>query len=82
MSLLQLLRFSLIRYNIIPSYPSCTLRPCKYRHTSPAHLTIQLTRVFITSEQVIPYRTHDGTCCPEVSTHKIRSLADSSNHMS
>jgi hypothetical protein len=35
------------------------------------------------SRQVIPYRTHGGTCCPGVSTPKIRSLADSSmaNHI-
>jgi hypothetical protein len=36
------------------------------------------------SKQVIPYRTHGGTCCPRVSTPKIQSLADSSmrNHIS
>jgi hypothetical protein len=35
------------------------------------------------SKQVIPYRTHGDTCCPGVSTPKIRSLADSSmiNHI-
>jgi hypothetical protein len=34
------------------------------------------------SKQVIPYGTHGGTCCPEESTPKTRSLADSSmtNH--
>jgi hypothetical protein len=30
------------------------------------------------SKQVIPYRTHGGTHCPEVSTPKTHSLADSS----
>jgi hypothetical protein len=30
------------------------------------------------SKQAIPYRTRGGTCCPGVSTPKIRSLADSS----
>jgi hypothetical protein len=30
------------------------------------------------SKQVVPYRTHGGTCYPGVSTPKIRSLADSS----
>jgi hypothetical protein len=30
------------------------------------------------SKQAVPYRTHGGTCCPGVSTPKIRSLADSS----
>jgi hypothetical protein len=37
-----------------------------------------LTRAFIISQQVDPYRTCGGTCCPVVSTPKIRSLADSS----
>jgi hypothetical protein len=37
-----------------------------------------LTRAFLISQQVIPYRTHGDTCCPGVSTPKIRSLADSS----
>jgi hypothetical protein len=30
------------------------------------------------SMQVIPYQTRGGTCCPGVSTPKIRSIADSS----
>jgi hypothetical protein len=36
----------------------------------------------IISKQVVPYRTHGGTCCPGVSTPKTRSLADLSmtNH--
>jgi hypothetical protein len=36
------------------------------------------------SKQVISYRPHGGTCCPEVSTPMTRSLADSSmiNHKS
>jgi hypothetical protein len=33
---------------------------------------------FLISKQAIPYRTHDGTCYPGVSTPKIRYLADSS----
>jgi hypothetical protein len=38
---------------------------------------------FLFSKQVVPYRTHGGTCCPEVSTPKIWSLAYSSmtNHI-
>jgi hypothetical protein len=28
------------------------------------------------SKQAVPYWTHGGTCCPVVSTPKIRSLAD------
>jgi hypothetical protein len=30
------------------------------------------------SKQAVPYRTHGGTYCPGVSTHKTRSLVDSS----
>jgi hypothetical protein len=33
---------------------------------------------YLINKQVVPYRTHGGTCCPGVSTPKIRSLADSS----
>jgi hypothetical protein len=38
--------------------------------------------VFLISKQVVPYRSHGGTCCPRVPTPKIRSLVDSSmtNH--
>jgi hypothetical protein len=35
-----------------------------------------LTRAFLISQQVVSYRTRDGTCCPGVSTAKIRSLTD------
>jgi hypothetical protein len=37
-----------------------------------------LTRAFLISQQAVPYRTRGCTCCPGVSTPKIRSLADSS----
>jgi hypothetical protein len=33
---------------------------------------------YLISMQAIPYRNRGGTCCPGVSTPKIRSLADSS----
>jgi hypothetical protein len=33
---------------------------------------------YLISKQVIPHRTCGGTCCPGVSTPKIRSLVDSS----
>jgi hypothetical protein len=38
---------------------------------------------YLISKLAIPYRTHGGTCCPRVSTPKIRSLANSSmtNHI-
>jgi hypothetical protein len=76
-------KVSLSEYNTIPSGPSCTLWPCRYRHTSPTHPTRQLTSGFLISQQSIPYQTRGGTCCPEVSTPKIWSLADSSitNHI-
>jgi hypothetical protein len=35
-----------------------------------------LTRAFLISQQAVPYRTRGGTCCPRVSTPKIRPLAD------
>jgi hypothetical protein len=38
----------------------------------------KLTRAFLISQQAIPYQTRGGTCCPGVSTPKIRSLANSS----
>jgi hypothetical protein len=31
---------------------------------------------FLISKQVVPYWTRGGTCCSEVSTPKIRSIAD------
>jgi hypothetical protein len=37
--------------------------------------------VFLISKQVIPYRTRGGTYCPGVSTPKIWSLVDLSNHI-
>jgi hypothetical protein len=39
--------------------------------------------VYLISKQVVTYRTRGGTCFPEVSTPKIRSLVDSSmiNHI-
>jgi hypothetical protein len=38
---------------------------------------------YLISEQVVPYWTCGGTCCPGVSTPKIRAIADSSmrNHI-
>jgi hypothetical protein len=71
-----LLRFSHIGYNRIPSGPSCTLRPYRYSHINPAHLTRQLTRAFLISQQPVTYRTYGGTCCSGVSTPKTWSLAD------
>jgi hypothetical protein len=75
------------------NYPAkAPLAPCgsgvftkyvtKYDTKSDAnpHSTKQDTQpiAFLISRQAIPYRIHGGTCCPGVSTPKIRSLADSS----
>jgi hypothetical protein len=48
---------------------------------STEHDTQPIT--YLISKQAIPYRTRSDTCCPRVSTPKIRSLADSSltNHI-
>jgi hypothetical protein len=37
--------------------------------------------VFLISKQAVSYQTCDGTCYPGVSTPKIRSLVDLSNHI-
>jgi hypothetical protein len=64
------------------------LAPCGSSHSESIvtkydvipHSTEQDTQpiAFLISKQVVPYRTHGGTCCPVVSTPMIRSLADSS----
>jgi hypothetical protein len=67
--------------------PSCTMwfkqftkHVTKYDHKvwchphSTEHDTQPIT--YIISKQVISYWTRGGTCCPGVSTPKIRSLAD------
>jgi hypothetical protein len=70
--------------------PSCTMwfsQLTKYDHKvrwhphSTEHDTQPIS--YLISKQVIPYQTRDSTCCPGVSTPKIRSLADSNmtNHI-
>jgi hypothetical protein len=63
--------------------PSCTMwvrRFTKYvtKYDTNPHSTEQdtLPILFLISNQAIPYRTRDGTCCPGVSSPKILSLAD------
>jgi hypothetical protein len=51
-----------------------------HTHKSHPHSTEHNTQpiAYLISKQVVSYWTHGGTCCPRVSTPKIRSLADSS----
>jgi hypothetical protein len=77
----QLLRIPLIWHNKIYSGPSCTLWSRGYSHTSLVPSIRQLTRAFLISQYVIPYWTRGGTCYLGVSTTKIWSVTDSSNHM-
>jgi hypothetical protein len=61
--------------------PYCTMwfrRFTKYDHIP--HSTEQDTqpKAFLISKQVVPYWTHGVTCCPGVSTPKIRFIAYSS----
>jgi hypothetical protein len=61
--------------------PSCTTWVRNFtNYDANPHSTKQdmLPVVFLISKPVIPYRTHGGTCCPGLSTPKIRSLAESS----
>jgi hypothetical protein len=64
---------------ISPIGPSCTMWAWA-NHRAISHSSEQDTQpiVFLISKQVAPYRTNCGTCCPGVSTPKIRSLVDSS----
>jgi hypothetical protein len=49
-------------------------------HHANSHSSEQDTQpiVFLISNQATPYRIRGGTCCPRMSTPKIRSLVDSS----
>jgi hypothetical protein len=60
-------------------YPQAPLAPCSLVGMAILVPLIQqdkLTRASLISQQVIPYQTRGGTCCPGVSTPTIRSLAD------
>jgi hypothetical protein len=56
------------------------LAPCESRRvTMPiSHSSEQdtLPTSSLINKQVVPYRTHGGTCCPGMSTPKTWSLAD------
>jgi hypothetical protein len=73
--------------NYANSGTTTPLAPCEPRRvTMPiSHLSEQdtLPTISLISKQVVPYRTRDDTCCPEVSTPMTWSLADSSmtNHI-
>jgi hypothetical protein len=76
------------------SGPSCTMWFCQFiknviktdhKDRSHPHSTEHDTQpiAYLISKQVVPYRTRGVTCCPGVSTPKIRSLVDLSmtNHI-
>jgi hypothetical protein len=71
------------------SGPFCTMRLRQFtknvtktghKNKSHPHSTEHDTRpmAHLISKQVVPYQTRGSTCCPRVSTPKIRSLVDSS----
>jgi hypothetical protein len=64
---------------VSPTGPSCTKWDGRITMLF-FHSSEQFTQsiVFLISKQAAPYQTCGGTCCPGVSTTKIRSLADSS----
>jgi hypothetical protein len=76
------------------SGPSCTMlfrrftknvTKTNHKDRNHPHSTEHDTQpiAYIISKQAIPYWIRGGTCCPGVSTPKIRSIADSSmgNHI-
>jgi hypothetical protein len=73
-------------YMSFPRVVTVPLAPCEPgRVTTPiSHSSEQgtLPTTSLIIKQVVPYRTHGGTCYPGVSTLKSQSLADSSmtNH--
>jgi hypothetical protein len=72
--------------NYANSDATTPLTPCEPgRVTMPnSHSSEQgtLSTASLIIKQDVPYQTHGGTCCPEVSTPMTWSLADSSmtNH--
>jgi hypothetical protein len=59
------------------------LRHAVYRYSHTLHRTTEqgtLPKAIQISQQVVPYQTHGGIVCPEWSTDKNRSLADSSKN--
>jgi hypothetical protein len=64
---------------VFPTDSSCTMWAWE-KSQAIFYSSEQDTRpiVFLISKQATPYRTHGGTCCPVMSTPKIRSLTDSS----
>jgi hypothetical protein len=77
MALLAMLRFPGVATRYLNL--SCTMWAWAKSQANP-HSSKQDTQiiVFLISKQAAPYRTRGGTCCPRVSTPKIRCLAYSS----
>jgi hypothetical protein len=63
---------------VSPTGRSCTRWAGRITMPIPIPPSKTLPIVFLISKQAAPYRKCGGACCPEVSTPKNRSLADSS----
>jgi hypothetical protein len=77
---------AMLRFPGVVCGTTTPLAPCEPRRvTTPISYSSEqgtLPTASLISKQAILYRTRGNTCCPEVSTPKTRSLADSSmtNH--
>jgi hypothetical protein len=67
-----------LHHVVRPDHKVCHMYDIK--NDARPHSTEQDTQLIalLISKQAISYQTRGGTCCPGVSTPKIRSLADSS----
>jgi hypothetical protein len=77
---------TMLRFSGVVRSTTAPLAICEPRRlTTPiSHSSEKVTipTSSLISKQVVPSRTHGGTCCPGLSTAKTRSIADSSmtNH--
>jgi hypothetical protein len=74
---LQLLRFPLLGTTEYPQAPLAPCGPVGIAIPVPLFQEDKITRAFLISQQDVPYWTRGGTCCPGVSTPRIRFIADS-----
>jgi hypothetical protein len=70
---------AMLRFSKVVRGTTAPLAPCGLER-----MTMQLSTPTLISNQVVPYRTRDGTYCPRVSTPKIQFLTNLSktNHKS